>query len=83
MEIAYTLHSRLKMNKTKWQSRRWLVCVWAIAMVTAIITAELIRPSGADWIGTVLALMLSIIGGYIASNTITKQKVVQNDSQGV
>jgi hypothetical protein len=71
------------MNKTKWQSRRWLVCVWAIAMVTAIITAELIRPSGADWIGTVLALMLSIIGGYIASNTITKQKVVQNDSQGV
>lgn len=71
------------MNKSKWQSRRWLVCVWAISMVTAITTAELIRPSGADWIGTVLSLMLGIIGGYIASNTITKPKAVQNDSQGV
>ena len=71
------------MNKKKWQSRRWLICVWASAMVTAIITAELIRPSGADWIGTAIALMLGIIGGYIASDTITKPKAVNNDSQGV
>ena len=72
-----------KPKRNKWASRRWLICVWAIPMVTAIITAELIRPAGADWIGTVLALMLGIIGGYIASNTITKPKEAQNDSQGV
>lgn len=71
------------MNKTKWQSRRWLICVWAITMVTIITFWQMVCPSAVDWIGSTLGLMLGIIGGYIASDTITKPKAGNNDSQGV
>lgn len=71
------------MNRNKWKSRRWLICVWAITMVTIITFWQMVYPSAVDWIGSTIGLMLGIIGGYIASDTITKPKAAQNDSQGV
>lgn len=71
------------MNKTKWQSRRWLICVWAITMTTVIILWQMVYQIDAGWTGSTLGLLIGIIGGYIASNTITKPKAVNNDSQCV
>ena len=62
-------------TKSKWQSRRWLICVWAVTITTIIIAREMISPTGADWISSSLGLLLAIVGGYIASDTITKPKV--------
>jgi hypothetical protein len=52
--------------RNKWHSRRWLVCVWAIAMVTSIIIYSLLLN------GT--AIFFQIIGGYIAADSLTKPK---------
>jgi multisubunit Na+/H+ antiporter MnhE subunit len=58
------------MTKTKWQSRRWLICVWAIIMVTWLVVTQ----SDISWAGTAISLLLAIIGGYIAADSLTKPK---------
>ena len=68
------------MNRNKWQSRRWLICVWAITMVTIITFWQMVNPAAVDWIGSTIGLLLGIIGGYIASDTVTKPKGASNDN---
>ena len=52
-------------------------------MTTVIILWQMVYQIDAGWTGSTLGLLIGIIGGYIASNTITKPKAAQNDSQGV
>jgi uncharacterized membrane protein (DUF485 family) len=60
--------------RNKWHSRRWLVCVWAIAMVTSIIIYSLLTNYSPDWMGTAIGFFQMIIGGYIAADSLTKPK---------
>ena len=63
------------MSYSKWNSRRWQVCVWAIFMTTVIILWLMAPPpKEASWVGTVLNLFQLIIGGYIAADSFTKPK---------
>jgi len=60
---------------SKWNSRRWWICVWAILMVTSIIIWLIIKSTEApSWVGTAISLFQLIIGGYIASDSFTKPK---------
>lgn len=59
----------------KWNSRRWWVCLWAVVASSAIITVAIARglvPAGLE---AALPLLLGIIGGYIAADSMTKPKI--------
>ncbi len=58
----------------KWQSRRWWICLWAIAMTTLIIFWLMLRQDAPGWVGMVINLFQLIIGGYIAADSLTKKK---------
>jgi len=57
----------------KWHSRRWWVCLWAIAMTTLIIFWLMLRQDAPGWVGMVINLYQLIIGGYIAADSLTKK----------
>lgn len=59
---------------SKWQSRRWWICLWAIAMTTLIIFWLMLRQEAPGWVGMVINLYQLIIGGYIAADSLTKKK---------
>lgn len=56
----------------KWQSRRWLITVWAMLLVSIIVISDLFFNVEKSWMTSALQLLLTIIGGYIASETVTK-----------
>jgi uncharacterized membrane protein (DUF4010 family) len=49
-------------------------------MVTIITFWQMVNPAAVDWIGSTIGLLLGIIGGYIASDTVTKPKGASNDN---
>lgn len=59
---------------SKWNSRRWWVCIWAILMSTFLMVYSVITKTDLSWFGAAMALFQLIIGAYIASNTITKPR---------
>lgn len=58
----------------KWQSRRWWVCLWAMAASSAIITAGIIRGDVPAGLAAALSLLVGVSGGYIAADSLTKPK---------
>jgi hypothetical protein len=62
------------LSYNKWQSRRWLVAVWAMVTVTWLMVYSVIMQYSPDWLGLALPLLLGIIGGYIAADSLTKGK---------
>ena len=59
----------------KWQSRRWLVCLWAIINATIIIAWLIIKGGEApNWVGVTLNLDQLIIMAFIAADSFTKPK---------
>ena len=62
------------MSYNKWQSRRWWVCLWAMLMSTAIIIFGMYSTEIPPGMGTALSLLVGIAGGYIAADSLTKQK---------
>ena len=58
----------------KWESRRWWVAVWSMTMATAIIGAGIIREDIPGGLGAALSLLVSVAGGYIAADSLTKPK---------
>ena len=58
----------------KWASRRWWVCIWAILMTTFLMVYSIITKTDLSWFGAGIALFQLIIGGYIASDTMTKRR---------
>lgn len=58
----------------KWRSRRWLITVWAVGMVTVIIGWAMISGKSPTWIGIAIGLFQLIIVGFIASDTVDKTK---------
>lgn len=59
---------------SKWNSRRWWVCIWAILMSTFLMVYSVITKTDLSWFGAGIALFQLIIGAYLASNTITKPR---------
>ena len=66
--------TRLKVHN-KWKSRRWIICLWAMFMATALMIYSLFTKTDLSWFGTAFALFQLIIGGYVAADSLTKPKV--------
>lgn len=60
--------------RSKWQSRRWYVCLWSILAASAIIVSGLIKGDIPDGMGAALSLLVGIAGGYIAADSLTKPR---------
>jgi len=58
----------------KWQSRRWWVCLWAMAAASAIITTGIVRGDIPEGLGAVVSILAGVAGGYIAADSLTKGK---------
>jgi len=59
----------------KWQSRRWRITVWAMALVTGIIVYSLYSKYSPDWLNSVLSLLVAIPSVFIAGETYLKPKM--------
>jgi len=59
---------------SKWASRRWLVCIWAMVMSTAIIVAGIASGDVPGGLAAALSILVGVSGGYIAADSLTKPK---------
>jgi hypothetical protein len=62
------------MTKAKWQSRRWIIAVWAMLTASFLVTWSVVTKYTPDWLGVTLSLLMGIIGGYIAADSFTKPR---------
>lgn len=56
----------------KWNSRRWIICVWVMLMSTVLMVWSLITQKELSWVGMSLPILLGIIGVYIGAESYTK-----------
>ena len=56
----------------KWQSRRWWVAIWSMIMATAIIASGILKGDVPGGLGSALSLLVGVVGGYIAADSLTK-----------
>jgi xanthine/uracil permease len=62
------------MTRIKWQSRRWIIAVWAMLSATLLMVWSVWTQYSPDWLGVVLPILIGIAGGYIAADSMTKPR---------
>jgi hypothetical protein len=50
------------------------VAIWSMLMASAIIISGIVRADIPNGLGTALALLVGVAGGYIAADSMTKPK---------
>lgn len=56
----------------KWKSRRWIITVWAMFMVTALVAVSVI--TGSDQWGVLATTLVAVPVTYTGLETINKKK---------
>lgn len=64
---------------TKFQSRRFILCIWAAIVVTAIVIGSYIRDNY-EMISVALAL-IAIIGAFVGIESVNKKYKYQEKEQ--
>jgi membrane protein implicated in regulation of membrane protease activity len=67
------------MNKLT--SRRFLAALWAMLMTTFIIGVAVFLGFEATWIGTVISLLLAIVGVWIGAESVTKTEHMRSETK--
>lgn len=62
------------MMYNKWQSRRWWVTMWSMLMASIVIIYGVVEDGLPEGLGTALSLLVGVVGGYIAADSLTKKK---------
>jgi len=62
------------MKYNKWQSRRWWVAMWSMAMASVIILYGVVTGDIPPGMGGALIVLIGIPGGYIAADSFTKPR---------
>lgn len=62
-------------NNAKWKSRRWLVTVWAICMITFIVVYSLVLKINMPWTGSLLTILSAIPIAFIGGESYTKTRI--------
>jgi hypothetical protein len=62
------------LNYNKWQSRRWWVAIWSMAMASVIIIYGVATGDIPGGMGAALSILIGVAGGYIAADSFTKPK---------
>lgn len=63
----------------KWKSRRWIITVWAMFMVTAIVILGIIFKN--DSYVPLATTLVAVPVGFVSLETLNKKHKYQNKSQ--
>lgn len=63
----------------KWKSRRWLITLWAMFMVTVIVILGIIFKN--DSYATLATTLVAVPVGFVSLETLNKKHKYQNKSQ--
>jgi len=58
---------------SKWKSRRWLITVWSMILLTFVLVWAMITKTDLQWIGVLLPVLGAVPSAYIAGNSYSKR----------
>jgi L-asparagine transporter-like permease len=61
----------------KWKSRRWLITVWAMIVVTAIVVLGTIFNN--DTFATLATTLVAVPVGFVSLETLNKKHYAENE----
>lgn len=64
----------------KWKSRRWLITLWAMLMVTFIIVFSMIRNTS-DWV-TLATTLVAVPVAFTSLETLNKRHIKKQEFEG-
>lgn len=64
----------------KWKSRRWLITLWAMLMVTFIVVFSMIRNTS-DWV-TLATTLVAVPVAFTSLETLNKRHIKKQDLEG-
>jgi len=72
-------------NYSKFKSRRFLVALWAMLVISFVLIYSLLSKYEPNWIGIASPLLIAIPSVYIASESYTKPKMNKesNDNKNI
>lgn len=59
-------------KKNKWQSRRWIVTMWSMVLITYIMIVAPILTYDAPWVSVAIPILCTIPSAYIAGESLLK-----------
>lgn len=63
----------------KWKSRRWLICLWAMLMITIIVILGIIFKN--DSYTTLATTLVAIPVGFVSLETLNKKHKYENKTE--
>lgn len=64
----------------KWKSRRWLITLWAMLMVTFIVVFSMIRNTS-DWV-TLATTLVAVPVAFTSLETLNKRHIKKQEFEG-
>ncbi len=64
-----------KTEYSKWKSRRWIITVWAMIVITGIIIGTVILDN--DCLVSLATLLISVPVAYTSLETLNKKKQIE------
>lgn len=77
MEETKTENEEIKKAYNKWKSRRWLITVWAMLMVTAIVVLGTIFKN--DSYATLATTLVAVPVGFVSLETLNKKHMKKEE----
>lgn len=64
----------------KWKSRRWLITLWSMLMVTFIVVFSMIRNTS-DWV-TLATTLVAVPVAFTSLETLNKRHIKKQEFEG-
>lgn len=77
MEETKTENEEIKKAYNKWKSRRWLITVWSMLIVTAIVVLGTIFKN--DSYATLATTLVAVPVGFVSLETINKKHMKKEE----
>ena len=77
MEEVKTENEEIKKAYNKWKSRRWLITVWAMLMVTAIVILGIIFKY--DSYAPLATTLVAVPVGFVSLETLNKKHIKKTE----
>lgn len=65
-------------SNKKYTSRRFLISLWSVIMVTFIVGVSLLKEYEPSWLATTLPALISIILAFVGMESWNKKSMYQN-----
>ena len=72
---------QVKKQYNKWKSRRWIITVWAMFMVTAIVILGIIFKN--DSYATLATTLVAVPVGFVSLETLNKKHMKEENNENI